>query len=101
MVLRIGSFFVQHLYRFPIEMHKLSFKSQVIDLRNITTECFLEEESQAVGISKKRTFHGNLLNVRRLREIQGLSRLEVCGANEVKIVLVQVELKRFGRRVGG
>lgn len=93
MIFGIGSFLVKELHRLSGEVHELALETNPEDPRDLIPIVILDEEGQAVGVSKKRTLDSILLDVRGLRQLERLGRSKIASSGKIKIVLVGKNLE--------
>lgn len=100
MIPRLRRGLVQDIRGSLAQTRPLALEADVADARDVVAAKVVdEEEHQPLHLAEQRALDGDLLHVRRLRQLQHLHRLGVLGRREVQVVAVDVEVERLGRAV--
>lgn len=87
---------VQDVGRRLAQPRPLAAEADVADARDVlvaVAEVVREEEHEAVHLGEERAPDGDLLHVRRLRELERLDGPGVLGGGEVEVVAVDVQVE--------
>ncbi|ROW03671.1 hypothetical protein VMCG_05483 [Cytospora schulzeri] len=94
---------VDDVGRRPAQLHPLAPEAQVADPRDVLVpvpEVVREEEGQPLDLAEPGALHGQVLDLRGLRQLELLVRGEVLGRLEVDVLLVLEDLEGPGRAGG-
>lgn len=97
---RLRSRLIDDVRRRLAQSRPLALEAQVTDPRHVlvaVAKVVHEEQHQPLDAAKRRALDGDLLDFRRLRELQDLHRRGIVGGGKVDVVAVDVEVQRFGR----
>ena len=99
MIAGVRSRLVEDIRRCSAELHPLSLEAQISDPGDVflpVTKIVRKEESQPLYFAEARSFDGQLLDVRRLRQLKLLGALLLFGGPEVDIIPVDEHLEGLG-----
>ena len=103
MILRVGSLFIQHLNRLPIQLREFTLEANPVDTRKLVSVIILYEKRKTICVAELRSSHREVLDLVCLRDRKGLGRLQVACGRKVEVISVSVDLKglRTGTGRGG
>ena len=99
MIPRLRRRLIEYVCRRLAQDGPLAAETHVADPAHVLVavgEVVLEEEHDAVHFAKERALDGDLLHVRRLRELKRLDGVGLLRGGEVEVVAVDEDLERPG-----